>query len=321
MANTRRNGQLFSCEPCRKSKLRCDHTSPVCGRCVRRNKQHLCIYHPAPLTRSALPREPRRRHMEKTSSEVSSENWSQKKASVSTPGFLGHTSYSDAFTDNGSDLSLVGLSSPSDCVQVDTQRIQLGAQVLVQLKYLPLYRDLALARFKVWKGWSLGWPLMDMILRITKEMWDEAEKEESDENQRALLLSRRLFENYTEPMEIRPETSPHEFASIIAGRWETVGLLFTFTGIAMGYVFGDDPMFKKHGWPESKSMANTAAAVGDLCLQFCDSAGIMNDVVCWLHLQHTSLLSTVYGDGGKLLDAAQIIYLMLARLPPLEKAW
>ncbi|KAJ5183839.1 Transcription factor [Penicillium capsulatum] len=230
-------------------------------------------------------------------SDNSTELWSRKKASVSTPGFLGHTSYSDVFTDNGSDLSLIGLSSPSDNTQVDMQRIQLGAQVLVLLKYLPLYRDLALARFKVWKGWSLGWPLMDMILRIIKEMWDDAEEEEPDENQRALLLSKRLFKNHTVPMEVRSDTSWQEFAAIISERWETIGLMFTFTGLAIGYVFGDDPMFKKHGWPESKSVANTAAAVGELCLQFCDSDGVINDVVCWLQLHHTSLLTTVYGDG------------------------
>ncbi|KAH8898343.1 hypothetical protein GQ53DRAFT_742414 [Thozetella sp. PMI_491] len=46
----RRNGKLQSCEPCRKSKLRCDHTVPVCGRCIKRRCIDQCIYHPNPLT-------------------------------------------------------------------------------------------------------------------------------------------------------------------------------------------------------------------------------------------------------------------------------
>lgn len=52
----RRNGQLPSCEPCRKAKLRCDHEMPVCGRCAQRGQQSSCIYHPAPMTqpRSAV---------------------------------------------------------------------------------------------------------------------------------------------------------------------------------------------------------------------------------------------------------------------------
>ncbi|KAI0403367.1 hypothetical protein F4802DRAFT_571935 [Xylaria palmicola] len=47
----RRNGKLQSCEPCRKSKLRCDHVVPICGRCVKRKCAEKCVYHPNPLTK------------------------------------------------------------------------------------------------------------------------------------------------------------------------------------------------------------------------------------------------------------------------------
>ncbi|KAF2224027.1 hypothetical protein BDZ85DRAFT_96216 [Elsinoe ampelina] len=48
----RRNGKPFSCEPCRKGKLKCGHELPTCSRCLRRGKQADCIYHPAPMTRN-----------------------------------------------------------------------------------------------------------------------------------------------------------------------------------------------------------------------------------------------------------------------------
>ncbi|KAI0145120.1 hypothetical protein GGR57DRAFT_481412 [Xylariaceae sp. FL1272] len=48
----RRNGKLQSCEPCRKSKLRCDHVVPTCSRCVRRKCADKCVYHPNPLTKN-----------------------------------------------------------------------------------------------------------------------------------------------------------------------------------------------------------------------------------------------------------------------------
>ncbi len=52
----RRNGQLSACEPCRKSKLRCDHGRPVCGRCARRRlSEQQCLYHPAPMAKQATP--------------------------------------------------------------------------------------------------------------------------------------------------------------------------------------------------------------------------------------------------------------------------
>ncbi|KAI2607917.1 hypothetical protein GGR54DRAFT_633195 [Hypoxylon sp. NC1633] len=48
----RRNGKLQSCEPCRRSKLRCDHVVPTCGRCIKRRCVDQCIYHPNPLSRN-----------------------------------------------------------------------------------------------------------------------------------------------------------------------------------------------------------------------------------------------------------------------------
>ena len=49
----RRNGRQQACEPCRKGKLRCDHGSPHCARCVRLKQTHRCQYHPAPMTRTS----------------------------------------------------------------------------------------------------------------------------------------------------------------------------------------------------------------------------------------------------------------------------
>ena len=43
-----------SCEPCRKSKLKCDHVLPTCGRCIQRKIGHRCIYHPAPMSRHTV---------------------------------------------------------------------------------------------------------------------------------------------------------------------------------------------------------------------------------------------------------------------------
>lgn len=51
----RRNGLLQSCEPCRKSKLKCDHGRPVCGRCIAKSITQRCFYHPAPMTKQESP--------------------------------------------------------------------------------------------------------------------------------------------------------------------------------------------------------------------------------------------------------------------------
>ena len=50
----RRNGKPQSCEPCRKSKLKCDHVLPKCGRCIQRKIDYRCIYHPAPMSKHTV---------------------------------------------------------------------------------------------------------------------------------------------------------------------------------------------------------------------------------------------------------------------------
>ncbi|KAL4801107.1 hypothetical protein BDV19DRAFT_7929 [Aspergillus venezuelensis] len=50
IARYRRNHKMQSCEPCRKSKVACDHRNP-CGRCIRRRRVEECYYHPNPLSR------------------------------------------------------------------------------------------------------------------------------------------------------------------------------------------------------------------------------------------------------------------------------
>ncbi|KAH3904013.1 hypothetical protein HBH56_239930 [Parastagonospora nodorum] len=61
----RRNGKPRSCEPCRISKIKCDHATPTCEKCVARGMVDQCFYHPNPMTKPAgTPRkkpEPRRR--------------------------------------------------------------------------------------------------------------------------------------------------------------------------------------------------------------------------------------------------------------------
>ncbi|KAK1751375.1 hypothetical protein QBC47DRAFT_417294 [Echria macrotheca] len=47
--NLRRNGTLQSCERCRKTKIKCDHSTPRCSRCVAKGLE--CVYEEAPMTR------------------------------------------------------------------------------------------------------------------------------------------------------------------------------------------------------------------------------------------------------------------------------
>lgn len=51
----RRNGKQQACEPCRKAKIACDHSLPVCERCKRRRVVEKCVYLDKPMTKGAVP--------------------------------------------------------------------------------------------------------------------------------------------------------------------------------------------------------------------------------------------------------------------------
>lgn len=302
MLATRRNGQLPSCEPCRKSKLRCDHTKPVCGRCTRRRKEHLCIYHPAPLTRSAPPNEPPPASRRQPSPALTSPTddrkgpWCYKKASL-TPGFLGFTSYSEAYTDHASELEMESTSCTTGAIPVDDAQIKTGARALRMLKDLPLFRRMLVNRYEIYEGYTLGKPLAFSVLEGVEDMWKAVHEEEPDEDKCMLLLSKKLFTRTMEPLIITPHMSWKEWARASNGRWEAVGLLLTIVGISTRPSICS-PLTESN-WSDKHSIAVAAAGLGDLCLQFCDSVGVVNDMVCWLLLYHTMLLTIVYGDSGE----------------------
>ncbi|KGO40681.1 Transcription factor, fungi [Penicillium expansum] len=224
--------------------------------------------------------------------------WTRKKASVSAPGFLGQTSYFDAFTDTRNGLlDEIPYLAGHDNFPVDLKRINLGARVLTLLENLPFYRDVITARYKIWTGWSLGWPVTNMVFTAAENMWNSLETKDMDTNQRAFFLSKRLFETHNRALEVHSSMTWEEFQTAAAGRWELIGLLFTLTGLATDWVPHSDRIFMRQNTMDASSLAITATAVGDICLQFCDSTGIVNDIVGWLLLHQTTLLAIVYGES------------------------
>jgi chromatin structure-remodeling complex subunit RSC3/30 len=222
--------------------------------------------------------------------------------SVSFPGFLGDTSYSNTLTDAASEFLLEGHSTnQEENVPMDSKRVYLGAQVLSLLDDLPFYRDVVSARFKLWEGWCLGWPLTIMIFDIMEEMWCLLQSDPIDKNIHALKLSKEMFQTHARPFKTPANMPWSDFKHALSGRWETVGLMFCITGLSTEWLSEDDPIFQQPGSTDPRSLATMASAVSDICLQFCDGAGIINDIVCWLLMHQTTLLTTVYGDSGKIM--------------------
>ncbi|KAF7181881.1 hypothetical protein CNMCM7691_001178 [Aspergillus felis] len=130
MSSPRRNGVQTTCEPCRRSKLRCDHPIPVCKRCVRTAKSDVCVYHPSPMTRSWYS-DP------VSSPNISGDpdsNWDKKDQSVKSPATLGLKRYSGGFSENEDYLNgiFARLATLEHSRFSSSQKqIQLGARLLL----------------------------------------------------------------------------------------------------------------------------------------------------------------------------------------------
>ena len=346
MATTRRNGQPSSCEPCRKSKLRCDHSTPICGRCTRRGQPNLCIYHPAPLTQDpGLQQRKRRRYNNDDNTEQTlnqlplvsppataspegglsdaySAKWNQKETPNSTAGFLGLTSFSSVFTEHDSCLG-TGIKLFSGNVNTNTpdpKQIDLGAQILRLLSQdILFYERLIKARFKVFKGWTQGAPTVLAIFKAVKDtLACSLSSDTGDES--ALSLSKELFKNRTNTIDINASMTLQEYTTLIASRWETIGLIFSLAGLVSPLIPHDDPVWKRRGQADPKALEIQSTTVSDICVQFSNNCGLVNDPLSWLLVHHTALLIQVYGDGGRLSPTVCAPDCLIStRLPAMER--
>ena len=338
MATPRRNGQLSSCEPCRISKLRCDHTSPACGRCVRGGRSQLCVYHPAPMSRPKPSKPPAaRKSRKRLSDSVTLSNarghsvpltsssllalsstvephkdqhfadWCRRETISSTPGFLGLTSHTAIFREDRYSLPIEeprrseGPWTSSDLTGPDRSQIEQGAHVLLLLEHISLYRNILESPYNVPKATVIGAPLLRQLCESFEELYQGSINTAEDRFSAALKLSERIFENTSTPIVTNASMTFTEYVSRIAHRWEAIGMFFSRTGMICRFIPSDDAVFQQEAIPirDKKGYYAFTIKVSSICLQFCDRLGLINDPLCWLTWQNTMLLSHTYGMGGQ----------------------
>lgn len=344
MAAPRRNGQLSSCEPCRKSKLRCDHQSPICGRCLCHGQAERCFYHPAPLTqprarasrvvsrKSKRKQRPDNQLVFRVDQRISSTaapspqsdlppvtdagntlrdqhiaQWTAKEKQTLGPGMLGLVSPQDIFREYEDTLRVeepgslpaatvpTVISSPSNSNQV-----LLGVQILSHLQKIHWFHEIIELKNKISPGWFLGPPLTRALCNSMEQMYDCAVRNSQDTHASLATLSRQIFANTSQDIQTHSTMNFSEYFDSITARWETIGLVFALLGTALFHTPDDDPIFThRNPWKLEKSqLRNIATAVGEICCQFCSSAGTTSDPLCWFTTQQIVLLSSMFGDSG-----------------------
>ncbi|KAL4928477.1 putative C6 transcription factor [Aspergillus undulatus] len=327
----RRNGLLQSCEPCRKSKLKCDHGRPVCGRCSLKNITQRCYYHPAPMTKqdtlAQRPPAKRARTEPSNSNEVSSMPISVPQFALgvterpsTTPGYLGSTSFSAVFTEHRTEISFEESSCVAEGVFAtldDRFRLESGLEVLKFL-YRSNVCDILIRRFYAGHIMAAISPLIiEAIMHSIRRIFDGFDRSQDLEKQLQDLVLR-VFRSTAYSLTSHSLMTVEEyFASFTDGklRWEAIGMMLATAGIALMSTADSDPDLMRVA-PDAQAKDTLRTQVMEasgICLGFCDSAASINELRAF-H-QHSDLLlrtqywgDTSYAAWRRLGDLTSTIY-------------
>ncbi|KAF2725002.1 hypothetical protein K431DRAFT_216362 [Polychaeton citri CBS 116435] len=302
----RRNGQLSSCESCRKSKMRCDHEKPSCGRCIRRGTSESCFYHPAPMTK-----------LQKTQGDVTPSTSQERASSSLSPrlqngidrgtGLVSMTSIALPLLRSDravSCLTRTGVSTPARRFAPNPHLIAEGEQIVQLLNHSFTALNGIIKRWDVTEGGicaggpAAGAAWHSIGLAYQRHLPTPASP---DQLREFTLL---LFDNTSKPLSFPSNPEGGKLTQVLCDgiRWETVGLFFVIVGMAVSSVENSDRFFSDTGHTSSdrktivRQMLDTSLA----CERFCDRLSQVNDLTVILLSNATILATWSHGDDSLL---------------------
>ncbi|KUL82577.1 hypothetical protein ZTR_09369 [Talaromyces verruculosus] len=203
----------------------------------------------------------------------------------------------------------------SDSTIADADQIECGARILVLLEDLLLYQNLIQYRFTIMDPWVFGKKMVNEALAgvyLLRQQWRQGSKLSQA---KLLTWSERLFENSSKPIVTHANMTITEYFASIAARWEMIGVVFSWVGVAALMIPDDHESLRSDDGTiiDVQKLRKLAVEVTEICLGFCDSVGTLSDPLVWLLLQQTILLGEVHGDSDyrpwrKLGDLSTIIF-------------
>ncbi|KAJ5373478.1 FAD dependent oxidoreductase superfamily [Penicillium concentricum] len=346
----RHNGQPQACEPCRKAKIRCDHASPKCSRCLLRSLD--CIYHPAPMTKRRPPASHTPTHFDTTlpvdlltTQNVSStfqvptassvgtgislppadpspaaSSGLTARSSASKRNMLFHeelgqhetTRFSAVFVENQNSFDAVMLDATNSNHHelgrepdvTARSRVELAVRTLLNF---PTARTFDMLMTEIHHIYDI-WLSPTMIQQCLKQVWTEYPSQLGQLRTResVLRVANDLFLNHKRPRSIPDcdDTSNPDHASWMNWfggpnlRWEMIGILFSWAGIAFRCKQEWDPVFnlpEQHGRNRNTAadrMRECAAA----CIRLCEGHFEISDIMVICMKNSTRLQSILISD-------------------------
>ncbi|KAI1479687.1 hypothetical protein F4774DRAFT_409811 [Daldinia eschscholtzii] len=248
----RRNGRPQACDPCRKRKLACDHTQPVCNRCKKRKQDAECVYlvsgsristskSPLPTPTPSTPLPSLRRGSLQHSPNSPALTPDVPVSGHTRPGYLGPTSYCNIYEDTENSLSLLrgsaSVATQSDSfahhAPIEGSQTKMSVRVrdmaLAVLRNVPEPTQGSAMRFK---PGSDGW-IRSIAERVSRSFYEAFGDHFGRGNRPAAKLeelARVICANTSRPFSDE-ESDPDKWFGQFSGtniRWEAIGVLSVF---------------------------------------------------------------------------------------------
>ncbi|KAF2020495.1 hypothetical protein BU24DRAFT_445707 [Aaosphaeria arxii CBS 175.79] len=314
--------RLPACDPCRSSKLSCDHTKPVCQRCAHRRIADQCSYRDRPFKKRALRTLSQRTFDTPQSAgppnphvfapSTPSTGTPRQPRRYPNPGYLGtssHTTFFDHFSENDWNHSRSasrdevdhGLNAVSAAVSID--RLEQGAKLIVQV--------LDAANLEAWRSLVEAWVASGINLPVAEPFTVSCARAACssialrDNNTLKSLeglaattrASRALFTESCRPLRVAATDTIETFCQLFCrkvARWETLGLFFTSVSRATIDITQFEGIYTSE--QERRAVRKLAMQFADTCLDISISLDCLNDLQLILQYENFILHSLVDGD-------------------------
>ncbi|KAI0419855.1 hypothetical protein F5X98DRAFT_362267 [Xylaria grammica] len=313
----RPNGRPQACEPCRKRKVACDHTQPVCNRCRKRRQADDCVYlvsgssrtprrpplSPARSASSVLP-QPLATDVSETAETRSPDGQGSRQMAS---GYLGFTSFSTVYEETQISLSRLQGShaTPSDSEDWSQEtatpdEFALSARTreacLFVLRHVPEpSRGRVCLRGSPCEAWY--YYFLDRVLESFYQTYGHyfgPRRSTKSLEELAVILCR----NTTLPFSDEDDIEADQWIAQFSGpstRWEALGLIFGFWDFSVNSItIKKNPNQDEYGRPSQ----STKQCV-DYCLDLCNEFSPANSMLLFLTYKRLVMQTVLHGDMSR----------------------
>ena len=316
----RRNGKLQSCEPCRISKIRCDHRTPICSRCIIRGKEAACTYHPAPLTKPT--KKPGNASLEaprgslsvpvSSISPATSRSGSGQTPADTEAEFLGSTNFSAVIEDDR-DVVDLHTSQTSNrhflpdvdncCRAISEEQIVAGMDVLKLFLEVPDMPAHIHRAHDIHVNYMIPRSITEACVSSIHEMFHRPAGKPGKKQLRRYVLN--IYENTYKPLALFPAIRAKDYHTLFTGpnlRWEIVGYVLAMLGLALKLDVRRGPEISSTFSAEQlwKARAHRILEAVGYCSTVCHSWNSVSHQSLWLLYAEALLKNVVFGDMGVL---------------------